>query len=419
MSSSYAELKEKIEGVKGKLEVCFNGLEEIEPAEKEKYPNPQLRLWTEDVKDLEEFTANLEEWLSQPPVSEAKRYLSDLKKWSESPEKISLEEVEKDWRFLSDSVEEIKEIHRQIEDIEYEAIKKKISTWVLTRITEKDIERAEKWATNANKFANGLKELENKAAESKLAQEVKKDAVKELLKVNSFDKDNKEAINKCQQLIDKSENVVKNKPVEIEEKAILKTYKTGKEIEESLSTISVEVGKIRDLLIVLEWIKEFANLKAYNKLRSEKQTAIKKNDLAGIAEALKSTQQRANEWRGARKREIDGALIRIERMSKSAEKDDLKKEVTSLEGKIGSINWNKPDLELLSEVLSQMDGLRKQLRGELITKLQSEDAISMIEEPEIIEDLGRKKGWDFERFIKALEVILRNGLIEIKAVEEK
>ena len=419
MLLSYADLNEKTKEIKKELYTCAETLEGIEPGEKRKYENPQYRLWSSNIKDIEEFTVRLEEWLKQPPVAEAKRYLSDLRKWSESPEKISLEEIGRDWRFLSDNVEEMKEIHKQTGDIGYESIKKKISAWVLSRVKEKDVERAKNWAINANKFANGLKELENKAAESKLAQEVKKDAVKELLKVNSFDKDNKEAINKCQQLIDKSENVVKNKPVEIEEKAILKTYKTGKEIEESLSTISVEVGKIRDLLIVLEWIKEFANLKDYNKLRSEKQTAIKKNDLAGIAEALKSTQQRANEWRGARKREIDGALIRIERMSKSAEKDDLKKEVTSLEGKIGSINWNKPDLELLSEVLSQMDGLRKQLRGELITKLQSEDAISMIEEPEIIEDLGRKKSWDFERFIKALEVILRNGLIEIKAVEEK
>jgi len=419
MSSSYADLKEKIEEVKGKLEACFNRLEEIEPAEKGKYPNPQLRLWTEDVKDLEEFTTNLEEWLNQPLVAEAKRYLSDFRKRSESAEKIALEEVERDWRFLSDNVEEIKEIHRQIEDIEYEAIKKKVSTWILKRIIEKDIESATNWATNANKFANSLRQLEDKAVESKLAQEVKKDAIKELLKINSFDKDNEGAINKYQQLIDKSENVVKNKPVEIEEKAILKTYKTGKEIEENLSTIGVEVGEIRNFLIALEWIKEFANFKDYNKLWNEKQTAIKRGDLEGIAEALKSTQQRANEWRGARKREIDGTLIRIERMSKSVEKDNLKKQVTSLEEKKRSINWNKPDLGSLSEVLSQMDELRKQLRGELINKLQSEDATSIIEEPEIIEDLGSKKGWDFERFIKALEVILRNGLIEIRAVEEK
>lgn len=419
MPSNYAALKEKIEEVKEKLETCTNRLGEIEPAEKEKYPNPQLRLWTEDVKDLEEFTTNLEEWLSQPPVAEAKRYLSDLRKWSESPEKASLEEVEKDWRFLSDNVEEIKEIHKQVGDIGYGSIKKKTTTWVLGRIIAKDIEPAKNWAINANKVANGLRQIEDKKGKSKLAEEVKNGTVKELLKISSFDKDNKETIEEYQKLIDKAENIVKNKPAEIEEKAILRTYRMGKEVEPSLSTIGIETEKIRTSLINLEWLKESTNFKDYNKLWGEKQTAIKKDDLESITKALENTQQRANEWKMARKREIDSTLIRIERMSRSVETDELKKEVASLEGKTRSINWNKPDLELLSEILNRIDKLKKQLWEELKEKLKNEDAILMIEEPEIIQDLGKKKGWNFERFIKALEVVLRNGLIEIRAVEEK
>ncbi|KKS76098.1 MAG: hypothetical protein UV49_C0019G0012 [candidate division WWE3 bacterium GW2011_GWA2_42_9] len=73
MSPSYADLKEKIEQVKLKLKTCAGKLEEIEPAAKGKYPNPQLRLWPEDVKDLIEFATGLEEWLSHPLVAEAKR----------------------------------------------------------------------------------------------------------------------------------------------------------------------------------------------------------------------------------------------------------------------------------------------------------------------------------------------------------
>lgn len=419
MLSSYADVNKKTEEIKKKLDTCAGTLEGIEPGEKRKYENPQYRLWSGEIKDLEGFTVRLEEWLSHPLVAEAKRYLSDLRKWSESPGKISLEEIEKDWRFLSDNVEEVKEVHKQAGDIKYESIKRKTSTWVLDRIIEKDIERAKNWAINANKFANSLSQIEDKKRESKLAEEVKKDAVKELLKISSFDKDNKETIEEYQELMNRAENIFKNKPAEVEEKTILKTYGIGKGAESSLSTVGGEIEKIRTSLIDLEWIKEFTDLKDCNKLWTEKQTAIKKNDLESIAEALESARQRASEWRKARKREIDGALLRIERMSKSVEKDELKKGVTSLEEKIRSINWNKPDLELLSEVLSQMDGLGKQLRKELIIKLQNEDAISMIEEPEIIEDLGKKKGWDFEKFIKALEVVLHNGLIEIKAVEEK
>lgn len=419
MLSSYADVNKKTEEIKKKLDTCAGTLEGIEPGEKRKYENPQYRLWSGEIKDLEGFTVRLEEWLSHPLVAEAKRYLSDLRKWSESPGKISLEEIEKDWRFLSDNVEEIKEIHKQAGDIRYESTKRKTSTWVLNRIIEKDIERAKNWVINANKFANSLRQIEDKKRESKLADEVKKDAVKELLKISSFDKDNKETIEEYQELMNRAENIVKNKPAEIKEKATLKTYGIGKGAESSLSTIGGEIEKIRTSLIDLEWIKEFTNLKECNKLWTEKQTAIKNQDLESIAKALESTQQRANEWKKARKREIDSAHTRIERMSKSLEKDELKKEVTSLGGKIRSIDWNKPDLDSLSKVLSQMDRLREQLRKELIIKLQNEDANSMIEEPEIIENLGRKKGWDFKRFIKALEVILRNGLIEIRAVEGK
>jgi len=419
MLSSYTDLNEKTKEIKKKLGTCAETLERIEPGEKRKYENPQYRLWPGDIKDLEGFTVRLEEWLSHPLVAEAKRYLSDLRRWSESLGKISLEEIEKDWRFLSDNVEEMKEIHKQTGDIEYESIKKKISTWVLNRIVEKDVEHAKKWAINADKFANSLRQIEGKKGESKLAEEVKKDIVKELLKMSSFDKDNKETIEEHQELIDRAENIVKNKPVGIEEKAILKTYGTGKEVGSCLSTMGIEIEKIRTFLIDLEWLKEFTSFEDYNKLWTEKQTAIKKNDLESIAEALESIQQRANEWKKARKREIDSALIRIERMSKSVEKDELKKGVTSLEEKTRSTDWNKPDLESLSEVLSQIDKLREQLREELIMKLQNKDAISMIEEPEIIEDLGKKKGWDLEKFIRVLEIVLRNGLIEIRAVEEK
>jgi len=368
---------------------------------------------------LEEFTVRLEEWLSQPHVSEAKRCISDLRKWSKPTEEISLEEIEKDWRFLSDSVQEIKECHKKVEGIEYETIKKKTSTWILKRIIEKDIERARNWANNASTFAEGLKRIDDQKVESKLAGSIKEDAIKKLLMTSSFDKDNKDEIEQYQQLVDRAENIVKNKPAEIGEEAILKTYRKGKEIEESLSIIVQEVEKIKGLLINLEWVKEFTDFEGYNKLWNERQKAINKADLESIAKALEITRQSANNWKDNRKKELNSALIRIERMSKSVEKENITKSIIALEEKIQSIDWNKPNLGTLLGILSQIGELKKQLQDELVIRLQNEDAISIIEEPEIIEELGKRKNWDFERFIKALEVVLRNGLIEIRAVEEK
>lgn len=422
MSSNYTEFYEKTNEIKEKLNVCAKMLEGIKPEEMGNYENPQYRVWSWDIKDLEDFTSRLEEWLNQPHVAEAKRYLSDLKKWSESPEGMSLGEIEKDWRFLSDNVKELEATHNQIRDIGYEAIKKKTSTFALQRIIEKDMERAKKWTTNANEFTNALEKLENKKVEYKSAEEVKRNAIDELLKVTSFDKDNKDTIIQYKGLIDKAENIVKNKPEEIGEKAILKTYGTNKKrhgIEENLSTISGIIEEIKDCLINLEWVEKFSNSKHYNMLWKEKQDAIKKNELETIFKALGDVIQKADQWKKSKKEEINNTLSRAERMTKNVEKEELKKKFTSLREQAEVINWDKPSVESLNKIVSQINTLRKQLREELIKKLQNEDAISIIEEPEIVGNLGQKRGWDFDRFFKALEVVLRNGIIEIRMAEEK
>ena len=422
MSPNYTALHEKIEEIREKLNTCAEKVEEITLKERRKYENPQYRVWSEDVRDLEGFTNSLDEWLSQPPVAEAKRYLLNLKKWLESPEEISLEEIEKDWKFLSDNLEDIKHIYERVEDIGYESIKKKTSLWALNRIIEKDIEKARNWATNANKFATNLKQLEDKKVASKLAEEVQKDAIKELLEVISFDRDNTELISQNQELIDKSGPVIKNKPEEIDEKAVLKTYSTekkGSKIEENLSMISEIIGKIRGYLIDLEWVEDFTDFRDYNTVWKTRQNALKENDLRSIHSSLENTLKKANYWKESKKKGINEAFLRIERMANNVEKEDLKNTYLLLREQVEVVNWDKPDLEPLYEIISGIDDLREKLRKELIERLQNEDATSIIEEPEIIEDFGRNKGWDFDRFFKALEVVLRNGIIGIKAMEEK
>lgn len=421
MSSNYTELKEKISEILEKLEACAKKLEAVKPEEKEKYENPQYRYWSGDIKDLEEFALRLEEWLNQPLAADAKKYLLDLKEWSESPEEISLEGIEKEWKFLSDNVRVIENIHRQIRDMEYESIKKKISMWSLSRITEKDIEKAKNWTANADKFASSLKQLENRKTESKLAEKVKKESIDELLKITSFDKDNEEKINRYEEeLINGAENIIKSKPLEVKEESILNTYKMmGKKIEERIHIIETEINKIKNLLIKIEWVDELPDFKDYNKLWIAKQEATEKDNLENIGEALDDAESQASQWKKAHKKEMENALIKIEGMSKSVKKGNLKKEFNAVKEKLEGINWDKPDVKLLFDTLSQMDDLKKQLQEELRNELKNEDAISLIEEPEIIEDLGEKRGWDFDRFIKALEVVLRKGLVEIRAVKER
>ncbi len=186
MTSNYAELRETIDEMKETLKECFNTLDDIQPNERQRYDNPKYRMWSGDIKDLDGFIDRLEEWLNQPSVAEAKRCMLNIKKWSEIQEKISIEEIEKDWKFLSDNVKEIITIHDELQSIGYLNIKTEGSTWALKRIIEKDITRALNWATNANKYHKALKTFEYKGVQFDLTREVKNDSVIELSKVTSL-----------------------------------------------------------------------------------------------------------------------------------------------------------------------------------------------------------------------------------------
>jgi hypothetical protein len=420
MSSNYSNFQKEIGEIESLLDKCTEILKKIKPEEREKYENPQYRIWSGNIKDLKKFAAGLDEWLNQPYVAEAKRYLSVLKNLSESP-KSSLEEIEKDWKFLSDNIDEIKNIYKQVEDIKYENIKKTIATYALKRITEKDIVKAKNWATNANVFCNNLKKLEDREVESKFAKEVKKDSFEELLKLTSFDEDNSEKIFQHQNLVDTAENIVRNKPAEIGEEAILATYSTKKKsgINDAIFEISEKIEEIRNLLMELEWVTEFTDFNDYSVVWQNKRKSVKNKDLETISEALRSTQKNANNWKESKKREINNAFLRCERMGEKVKKESLKKSIFILKGKKEAINWNKPELKSIYEVLTEIKDLREKLKEDLINKLGNEDAISIIEEPKIIEDLGREKGWDFDRFFEALKIVLRSGIIAIKKADEE
>ncbi len=418
MLSNYSNLLREIEGMKEKLEQCAKKLDEIKPEEMEKYENPQYRMWSGDIKNIEEFVNRLEEWLEEPRAAEAKKYLLDLKEWAENKE-VSLEEIEKDWKFLSNSVDDIKDIHKQIQSISYASIKKKTANWVLNRIAEKDIEKARIWAINASKFSNDLKKLEGKEVKYDLAEKVKRDAISELLsKVTSFDEDKSKEIAQYNKLVDRADEIVETMPKEITEEVVAKTYRIKREegIEKSLDTISEIIETIKTNLINIEWVIEFTNFKNfedYSEIWKEKQNAMKKGDLEAISKALSGVIRKANSWKESKIKEINNALSKIERMVQSVEKNELKQAFEKLNKQARSIDWDKPDVHIIFEIITQANSLAKKIRDELVEELQNKDAISILEEPEIVKDLGKSKGWDFDRFFEALRIVLMKGLIEI------
>ena len=419
MSETYAELKGKIDGVKETLLEKARHLEAITPEDRVKYPNPQLRIWSGDIRNLSSFATGLDEWLSAPQVAEARRLLSELIKWAEEADKLPTDDVYRDWRFLSDNVSTIERIHGDTGTIPYDGIRKKVASWVLNRIIEKDLDYASRWAGNARQFVEKVKDLqESTSVGSKLADKVRKDSTKELLKVTSYDKDNEELVEEYRRLIEQADDLIRNRPQEIGEKAILNTYEVSDEIERSLDKVSEDLGKIRRLLVDLEWVVDFRGFDDFKNLWSKKKAAYRAKDLESIHEELNSLLVSTNTWKGNVKRRIESSVAKVRRMSRSLPEGDIKSDINAIEARINSITWNKPDLKLLLEVSGKTDELLRQLRAKLVEKLRNEDAILIIEDPEIIDNMGEKLGWDFDRFIKALEVVLRYGLIEIRAAEE-
>jgi len=417
MSETYAELKDGINDVKETLLAKASILEEIPLKDRVRYPNPQLRMWSGAIRDLTQFATGLDEWLSEPQVAEARRLLLELVKWAEA-DKLPMDDVYRDWRFLSDNVSTIERIHRDTGTIQYNSIKKKVASWVLNRISEKDLDSASNWASNARQFGEKVKGFESTLVDSKLADEVRKDSMKELLKVTSYDKNNEELVEGYRRLIEQADEIIRNRPQEIGEKAILNTYRTSDEIEGGLDKISEDLGNIRRLLVDLEWVIDFRGFDDFKNLWSKKKAAYRVNNLESIYKELNSLLVSANSWKGNIRRHIESSVAKVRRMSRSLPESDAEKDITTIEARMNSVNWDKPDLESILEGTSKIDDLLERLRVKLVERLRNEDAIRIIEDPETINNMGEKMGWDFDRFIKALEVVLRYGLIEIRAVEE-
>ena len=418
MSETYAELKGRINSVKETLLETAGHLEAIAPGDRVKYPNPQLRTWSGDIRNLSTFATGLDEWLSAPQVVEAKRLLSELVKWAEEADKLLTDDVYHDWRFLSDNVAVIERIHGDTGIIPYNGIRKKVASWVLNRIIEKDLDYATKWAGNARQFTEKVKDLESISVSSKLAYKVRKDSTKELLKMTSYDNNNDDLVEEYQRTIEQADELIRNRPQEIREGAILNTYKVGGKIEDSLTKISEDLGNIRGLLVDLEWVIDFSGLGGSRNLWLKKEAAHRAKDLERINKELKSLLSLANAWKSNVQRHTESTAAKVRRMLRSLPESDTENAISAIEAQMNSINWNKPDLKSVLEVSNKVDALLEQLRAKLVEKLRNEDAIRIIENPEIIDNMGEKEGWDFDRFIKALEVVLRNGLIEIKAMEE-
>ena len=238
-----------------------------------------------------------------------------------------------------------------------------------------------------------------------------------------------ENISRYERLIEKSDDIIINKPQEIREEAILTTYNRyhSEDIRERIERIIQVINKIKNILRKIEWVDEIkwinsykkysSPIRAYKKLLENKREAYQEGDLEKILNKLEKIKNQAEQWEEEYKKVIEGEITRVKRMLKFSDNKHLY-EFSEICEQFQSIDWSKLDVKLLFDITFKIDDIKRKLRKELLEKIKNENAIKIIEKHELVEDLGESEGWDINTFIEALGILLRNGLIKIKVVEE-
>lgn len=419
MSATYDDTLRRIKGIEATLTASHNKLQKVDTKGRPGYRNARYRLWNGDFSDIENFATRLDEWLNQPSAAEAKRRLAALKHMAGQHEYPSLDDIEKDWKFLSVSYQDIGGLSSIVEGIEDPAIKCKTAAWVLERVSEKDVEKAKTWAKNAGEFSVGLTKLGNAKTNSALAAKVRKRLVDHLrADVKSFDKGPTELVSRCYAQITRAENLISNKPDEIAADAVSNTSSENSDVDKWLTNIESLMTQARNTLISIEWLKPTCTYpNGYPKLLQRRRQALGKDTLNDIVESLSEVKKCAEAWEKGLCTEIDAILARCKKMATALKDTDVEARLKGVVTQRESYIQAKDKVIELDVLTKDAQRLEKDLRKQLQRKLNDEDAIALVEQPGLVEDQGRQIGWDIDRFVKALSTVLRNGLIEIRAVE--
>ncbi|MBI2852422.1 MAG: hypothetical protein HYX84_04910 [Chloroflexi bacterium] len=76
MAATYDTAKDNIVGVYDRLAGLAKRMDEIRLEDRRNYPNPRLRSWSGNAKDLGTFADGMDEWIRQPEAAEARRLLT-------------------------------------------------------------------------------------------------------------------------------------------------------------------------------------------------------------------------------------------------------------------------------------------------------------------------------------------------------
>jgi len=388
--AKFLENKAKeVENLKGKLSEFVRNLESM----KGKSP-PR---WSGDVKDLNKFVQELDEWIKSPKVKRAKDLIEELKKYANDHR--SFKGLGEDY-FIK-ILDDLERAVRVLSKIENKQLKENASMKILDKLQEE-----EEFSTvlqNIENYWKSFNEFEKEKMRNEFLKVVKEELIVSLAKSNTF---SLEEIRNAKKTLKKASDAVELLvKCGISAQSYIKAYETSKSVDK----IWEETASVRRLLedTNIQFSDEvedpFREIKEILDLRDE---VIKKDNLFEIKNSLEDVKKRINDWREKIKKTFTEEYYKTKSLVEFAELENKLEEI------LNKFEEKLMESSNVSEIYAPYRELLK-IKSDAINKLEdqfSEAERKIIENIHKADELVDQMG---DEFWNALKNLRRKGLIKI------
>jgi ABC-type transporter Mla subunit MlaD len=375
------ELKTRLEGLK-------NALDKV----KEKFPP----VWTETIRDLDKFVAELERWVRNPQVKRARDLLENLKQ--NAKDTRSFAGLSED--YLVKSLVSLEKATELIGQIMNEQLRLNITKRVLDLIhEEKDVVTI----LNASAGYSGqFKQFEESKVENDFLKVVKDDLTVSLVKVDAF---SLAQISAAQKTIERARGTLQLlSGTGVNMQAYLRTYENLRSVDKVWKI----ADKIRDLLrrtfqLPTEPGEPF---KTIAEILSQRQLCMTKNSLEDIHGALTENTKQIDKWMEEARKTFKDEFKRIRTLADFAELGSKVDELST-----GFVkNLEAVNLAACAEDYKKLHDIKHRAIQVLEGKI-SEEEREIIEQMERANELAEEMG---DRFWEAVKSLKSKQLVKIK-----
>lgn len=368
-------------------------------------------LWSGSVTQLGDFASKVKEWLDLPYVTISKSKLTQIFYYLTDTSNIDLTEIMKDDLFLSANCNAIEELSEILSGINFKTIKSVASAYVLERVIEKDLNKANKWANNAKHYSDALNKLCKIKIVSIAGEKMLKILCDELVKLDSFSEigdlsDWKEKIID----IDKS---IANLPDEITEEQVINFLEKSKDSEKIklLEKIVDYITKVRSYLSNVIWVKnENVHNKDYASLRTEFRRIVSLDNLYSVLIELGSFEKKVQEYTNSVEGKTKARLQMVDNVTKALNDESKIREFHELRGNLPLPESIFKDPVNFESKIKELTSLLRNSVEELTKKINNSDAVKIIKSPKkAIETI------EPERLSEALSILIKEGIVSITA----